>query len=340
MGSSRVLSVRRIAAGCLIVQALALISGALYQAGAHDEDRSRFSPPGVRYGFDGYVFHLDCTGPRASGRPLVVLEGGLGAPGLMWTLVQPRLAARVRVCSYDRAGYGWSEPGPGPRTARRMATELHQLLQAAGEAPPYLLVGHSFGGILIRVYTAEFPDDVAGLVLVDARHERLLERIPAALEVDQRNYERTRWLRWLTPFGVTRIAGRLGWLDELEAYLAPLPDEQQRAAWALMVYDPGHWATALAEREAIDESYRQAVEARLPPALPLVVLTAEHGDEAWRSPDEPPEAEDHATWMALQRELAALTANSRWVIVEGSGHYIYFDQPQAIVDAVVGLLDD
>lgn len=116
----------------------------------------------------GQRMHLYCTG---SGSPAVILEAGAGAFSFVWALVQPAVSAVSRVCSYDRAGFAWSDPGALPRSTDQLSLELRTVLARAGERPPYVLVGHSFGGQLVRGYTDRYPDDVVGLVLVDAPHE-------------------------------------------------------------------------------------------------------------------------------------------------------------------------
>ncbi len=309
----------------------------MYQATAAAADRDQFQPPGRLIAFEGYRLHLNCTGQRRPGSATVILEGGLGAPALVWSLVQPGVAVYTRVCSYDRAGLGWSDASPLPRSARQIVGELHELLTWAGETPPYVLVGHSFGAILMRVYAANYPAEVRGLVLADGRHEDYPLRMPYDyLKIDEANLRRARWLRLTTPLGLTRLAGRLGILDTFEAFLGPLPDDVEQAAWATMIYNSDHWSVTVAEREAIQASYSQVRVTSLPVALPLIVLTAEHGTEAWQlTPDVSGTA--GRVWMDLQAELAGLSSNSEWRIVRGSGHYIYFDQPQAIVDAAADL---
>lgn len=123
----------------------------------------------------GFRLHLNCSGTQ-TGAPTVVLDAGLNRAGYDWILVQREVSKFARVCSYDRAGHGLSEIGPKPRTSRTIAQELHTLLHAAQIPGPYLLVGHSIGGINIRTYTALYPQDVMGLVLVDASHEDQIER--------------------------------------------------------------------------------------------------------------------------------------------------------------------
>jgi pimeloyl-ACP methyl ester carboxylesterase len=135
------------------------------------------SPPGRLVDIGGYRLHLDCQG---TGSPTVILEAGLGDPAISWSGVQPALARSARVCSYDRAGLGSSDPGPFPRDPMRETGELHTLLSRAGLAPPYVLVGHSYGGDLTRLYAARFPQGVVGLVLVEAANEDQWWKIPEA----------------------------------------------------------------------------------------------------------------------------------------------------------------
>ncbi len=136
-----------------------------------------FPPPGRLVEVDGRVSHLYCTG---TGSPTVILESGLDDLGsLSWSLVQEELRHTSRVCSYDRAGVMWSEPGKEPRDAGRIADELHALLTVASEAPPYVLVGHSMGGVLVRVFDQRYPGEAEGLVLVDSAHPEQETRFPS-----------------------------------------------------------------------------------------------------------------------------------------------------------------
>ena len=146
--------------------ALALL-GAIYQALGTRADRRNFPPPGKLVDVGEHRLHIRCAG---EGRPTVVLETGALAMSSLWGWVQAQVAVHTRVCSYDRAGLGWSEPGPEPRNAVRITGELRTLLINAGETPPYVFVGHSFGGLLVRVYADRYPEDLAGLVLVDSSH--------------------------------------------------------------------------------------------------------------------------------------------------------------------------
>ena len=130
-----------------------------------------FPAPGRLIDLGGWRLHLNCSGQTKSGRASVILEAGAGDFSVDWSLVQPLIAPFARVCSYDRAGAGWSDLGPRPRTMRQQVWELHAVLEKAGEKPPFLLVGHSYGGWLARLFAETFPADVFGVVLVDASAE-------------------------------------------------------------------------------------------------------------------------------------------------------------------------
>jgi len=131
--------------------------------------------------------HIDCSG---TGSPAVILEAAASAPWSEWRLVQPGISHLTQVCSYDRAGHGWSEPRKGPRDAETIVRELHSLLVKAGVKPPLILVGHSAGGRYVREYAREFPGEAAGVVLIDASSPKQLDELPgsrAAYEEDKRN---------------------------------------------------------------------------------------------------------------------------------------------------------
>ncbi len=325
--------------GLLALQLVSLGASAVYQSIASANDRRAFPPPGKLVDIGGYRLHIYCAGERVKGKPTVIFEGGLGAPSLVWSLVQPRVAVHTRACSYDRAGYAWSDPSPQPRTARQIVDELHRLLEQAGETGPYLLVGHSLGGMIVRVYAAEHPEQVSGLVLVDARHEDFFTRMPPNYRrIDETNLRNAQALKIITPFGLTRLLGQSSAPDAFKDYLGLLPASKQDAAHALMAYNPQHWSTAVAERQSSPESYAQARAAALAAGLPLTVLSAENGVEAWKSPDFKISAESRETWMTLQKELAGLSSNSRWTIVPSSGHYLHLERAQVVIEAVLSML--
>src|SRR5215211_6575363 len=146
--------------------ALAVI-GAIYQAVATEIDQRTYSPPGEMVEVNGHRMHINCVG---EGSPTVILEAANLGISAHWIRVQQQLARTTRVCAYDRAGLGWSERGPEPRDVSQISSELHTLLTGAGTEGPYVLVGHSYGGLYARMYAARYPNQVAGVVLVDSSH--------------------------------------------------------------------------------------------------------------------------------------------------------------------------
>src|SRR5437867_4562820 len=167
--------------GLIVVLALA---GASYEAIAAAGDARRYPAPGQLVDIGGYRLHIQCVG---AGSPTVVLDAGLGGSSLDWSLVQPELGRTTRVCAYDRAGMGWSDPSPQLRTPRQIADELHRLLTNAGIAGPYVLVGHSLAGKNVRMFALQHPDQVAGMVLVDTRSEYVdANTAPAEVQAFQR----------------------------------------------------------------------------------------------------------------------------------------------------------
>lgn len=158
----------RLITGCLALLAAPRTAGILFEAALIRQDQEILTMPSRLIQTAEGIWCLDCTG---EGEPTVILESGLGESGLSWTGIQPALCRSIRVCSYDRAGYGWSDPGAGSRDAATEATELRSLLVAADVRGPYIMVSHSLGNFISRLYTAQYPDEVAGLVLVDPTNE-------------------------------------------------------------------------------------------------------------------------------------------------------------------------
>jgi len=164
-------------AACRVAIAALLLAGSRLTAQGTGP-KPPFPAPGRLIDVGGWSLHLNCTGTASPSQPSVILESGIGDFSVEWSLVQPGVARATRVCSYDRGGDGWSDLGPHPRTMRQIVYELHTLLERAGERPPFVLVGHSYGGVLARLYQATYPSDVAGLVLVEAGSDDPVRVLP------------------------------------------------------------------------------------------------------------------------------------------------------------------
>jgi pimeloyl-ACP methyl ester carboxylesterase len=160
----------------LVLLMIALIGlGAAYQAIATARDARLFPPPGQLYDVGGYRLHLYCTGETRLGLPTVILDSHNGGTVSGWAWVQPEVASQTRVCAYDRAGLGWSDLSPGPQDTYQNAEALHTLLAKAGVPGPYILVGHSFGGLFARAFADRYPEEVAGMVLIEATNPDFLK---------------------------------------------------------------------------------------------------------------------------------------------------------------------
>jgi pimeloyl-ACP methyl ester carboxylesterase len=207
----------------IVLMTLLAVAGATYQAIETRASARRSPEAGRLVDIGGYRLKINCTG---KGSPTVVLEAGLGDVSIEWNHVQPKIAQFSRVCSYDRAGYGASDAGPMPRTSAQIAKELHTLLQNAGEPPPYVLVGHSFGGYNVRVFNGSYSDQVAGVVLVDATQEDQYELLPAAWKRIygselERYKKQARWAPVFVDLGVARLL--LRWRGNLDVKFLPHP---------------------------------------------------------------------------------------------------------------------
>ncbi len=292
--------IRRVLLALGIVPTVLAVGGA-YQAIATARDRRKYLPPGRMVDVGGHRLHVHVTG-EDRGTPTVVLEGGLGFPSVEWAWVQPEVAHFARVVAYDRAGVAWSEPGPKPRDGHRIAEELHTALHSAGIEGSYVLVGHSFGGLFVRAFADLYPEEVAGMVLVDSSHPDQLERSPLQRRAQPRLESMIKVAPFLARLGVIRLyALRARWIRELP----PKQAAEMRAFVALA----GFWAAVSAETAAWEESTGPQVRrARSLGDMPLAVLTAS-GTMAY----DPVHGE-------LQTELAALSSNGIHSVVDGADH--------------------
>jgi pimeloyl-ACP methyl ester carboxylesterase len=282
-----------------VVIATVLASAAAAQQAQTVRDRRRFPPPGLVVQVDGHPMHLQVRGPD-SGAPTVVLEAGMGSFSPNWYWVQSELAPTVRSVAYDRAGLGWSRRSPRQRDAQTIAMELRDALREAGIEPPYVLAGHSFGGLPVRAFADLYPELTAGLVLVDASHPDQWVRWPTShadqiLEVSQRIFG---WLGW---FGVLRV---LNLSRRISSGLPARQAAELRAAAAL----PGYAKTEAAQIRSWSVSREQLHAAAPLGDLPLAVLAV----------SEQPVGGELLT--ALQRELAELSGNASFKIVQGATH--------------------
>jgi pimeloyl-ACP methyl ester carboxylesterase len=328
--------VKWIFGGFLLLLAVSAAIGASYQIVGERHDHELFPQVGHSVDIGGFSLNLNCTG---KGRPTVILESGLGIPAIGWALVQPKIARFARVCSYDRAGYGWSDAGPFPRTSREIARELHALLRNGRVRPPYVLVGHSFGGFNIRLFNQMDPKDVAGVVFVDASQEdaeaEMSDAMKAANATSLRQLGRMdSVMGFLIDFGIARAA------IERNLSAQHVPAELIREM-AYLELQKKYLDAIFSERNSFDESAEEARAAGDFGDKPLIVLTAGAADP--ETPGVPKQDADQFfdTWVGqLQPRLVDLSTNGTQLVLLNSHHLIPFEQPQAIVDAVKQVIED
>jgi pimeloyl-ACP methyl ester carboxylesterase len=315
---------KRILTGVAALVAAAAISGAVYQAIATRADAKRFPARGTMVEIGGRRFHVQ---ERGEGAPTVVFDAPLGASSLGWELVAPEVSKFTRTFVFDRGGYGWSDPGPGPRSSGQIVAELHEMLALSGAPSPYVLVGASVGGCTMRLYAFRYPRDVAGLVLVDPAHEDQFSRMSA----DKRPpLFPLRLFQGAARLGILRVAG----MPVDIAGMNVLGPELQPAANAVG-YRTDAVDAIVDETAAIDLSFDEVRAARkaagpLPLRdLPLIVLTHRSAE-----PAQGDEAKAYAAWVELHAELAKESSRGRHVIVPKSEHFIAVDQPASVVDAI------
>lgn len=275
--------------------------------------------PGNLYSVNGRRMHIDCSG---AGSPTLVIETGAGASWLGWQGVQPRLAPITRVCTYDRAGHGWSEPRSGPRDAETIVRELHALLDQAGVQRPLVLAGHSFGGLIAREYAREFPAEVAGAVLIDSSSPHQLDEIPgerASYEEDKRNQGRElMWEKLRVWSGWERLMGNCR--DEPSKELAYLASQYD----ALMCR-PAYVGGEDSEIADFDTSLQQAGRLATFGNIPLLILSrdttlpeknqtaqAMARNQVWEREQEASKSLSALSWRVIAVDIACIMRGLIW----------------------------
>lgn len=326
------------AAVAISLAALLALAG-LFQILASRRDARAFPPPGRMVPIGGRRLHARVAG---SGAPAVVLEAGISATSINWAGIQPQVAEFTTCVSYDRAGLAWSDAAQGTYDVDRMVADLAALLEGLVLQPPHVLVGHSFGALLVRLFEERFPDKVAGMVLIDPVSGCVWAHPDGAhARVKRRGEQVARWGAWCARFGLMRLAtspavvktfvvprfggtsvGRTGVesetgvVDRLQTELMKLPQEvipMIRAHWCR----PKNFRAMVAHLAALEPAF--AAVKNLPIACPVTVISA---------------GNTPAEGIAEHRAIAALSPQGQHVVAEHSGHWVQFDQPELVIGAI------
>ncbi len=287
-------------------------------------------PIGQLINVGSHQLHIYSTG---EGSPSVVFESGGASWSLDWTLVQSEVAKFTNACSYDRAGFGWSESGSTPRTSEQIVTELHTLLTRAEIKKPYILVGASFGGHTARLFAKKYPEEVAGVILLDARHEAINSKMPPAWKkLEAAGKGMYQFMLLASRVGALNLLGKLMGEKAAPPIVMKLPPEI-RTAYLEIGFQSKYFQSNLDELAAIGESDKQLSIAGSLGNIPLTVIRHGIPDLFARMPVEQAKQAERA-WQELQAELTQLSSNSQMIVAEKSGHGIQIDQPGLVVDAI------
>jgi pimeloyl-ACP methyl ester carboxylesterase len=277
------------------------ITGMIYQTAATESDQRKYPAPGELVNVGGYKMHIYCMG---EGSPTIILDHVGGGSSMDWALIQPKLAEQTRVCAYDRAGFGWSDYNPAPRTLEQQVNELHGLLEGANEKGPYIFVGHSYGARVGRVFAARYPEAVVGMVLMDAGFLYDDPRYPAeTLSEFESENNMIRTARWLAPFGLVRLLQPMMGNPTFD-----LPEEV-RLANTSFAATSRYWQALTSQTEALSTVFQEERQVTSLGDIPLLVLVSTEPDDA-----------AHKMWRQENVEMADLSTNGSHHIVEGATH--------------------
>jgi pimeloyl-ACP methyl ester carboxylesterase len=309
--------------------ALIVAAGAVFQFSMTQWESHRYPPAGKLVDIGGLRLHINCTG---AGSPTVIMEAGPNDSSVIWQLVQPEISRFARVCAYDRAGFGWSDAPNEPRTSSNIADELERLLSRDAVPGPYVLVGHDFGTLDLRVFTSRHRQEVVGMVFVDSVHPDMHHRPPfnvTAQSTIANVYYQV--MPWTVPLGVPRI---LGWCRNNFTF------PNQPTEWARFVPEAAaqycrlqSWRAEMAQ--VTDEDGSLAATTGPFGDLPLIVLSHDpqvNDFGGFFSPADLIKAE--RAWSEMQEELKGLSARSKRIVAKGSPHWIQIHRPELVVGAV------
>jgi pimeloyl-ACP methyl ester carboxylesterase len=308
--------------GFFAAAGVTLIAGFVYQTLAERRDDRRYPPPGELHAVNGHLMHIHC---RGIGSPTVIVEQGIGGPSIDWNEINGQMSRLTRVCDYDRAGMGYSEPAYQPTRSVDVAANLHELLRAAKIDDDLIFVAWSAGGLYAKEYYRQFPARVKGFVLVDSSHEQTIQRMPPQPS-NQDNLDRLMRNYYLAQFGWLRVNG------EIEQQYANVEPEEDRERLVAIFQKSHTYRTLVDEGVGLEQDLAKGVAPPKLGELPVIVI-------AEGKPRHPYMQANLGKWHELQRELAALSTDGRFVVAQNSAHFIHRTEPELILKSVSHVVD-
>jgi pimeloyl-ACP methyl ester carboxylesterase len=319
----------RVGLALVILLAVGLGATSAFNAAASYYFFWRHPAPGKIYNVGGYGMHLYCSG---AGSPTVVLDAGLSNDSTIWAGVQPELSKITQVCSYDRAGFGWSEARPETRDARRLSDELHALLAAGGVNGPIILMGHSISGLYIRDYATRYPQNLVGLVFVDGSTPLQDARFPAELqEAEKKEFTLLREGEALSVLGVTRAMGQCAPEPGLGKDAGKMVAEDECRTSTL--------ASSAQELAAVPESGEETIHTGPFGDLPILIFSQDPEHSATIPGFSAEVAKElNTTWYGMQEDLKKLSTRSRRIVAKDSSHYVQIDRMGLLKGEVIAFI--
>lgn len=310
---------------CLAGSAALGATAFLYEQWCRYQDAKTYSPPGDFVDLGGYSLHVQVQGDAREGVPTVVVETGIFDSSYSWSLVQEQVGEFAQIVTYDRAGYGWSDPSPHPRSFDQISNELKAVLEAKKVKPPYIFVGHSLGGPLVRHYYGHHPEEIAGLILVDVLHDEApkMGRIFMAV---------ARALSYLSILGIPRLL--YTWMPSFSSnvdWTAKKQDEYVRThfvkPWALR--------TCLDEADQLEEGLAQLTKAKVSrEEIPVTIIVRDPNLSMRPGISEKGKEKERLDLERSHEAQRKTFPNARWVEAKGSGHFVQLDRPDLVIEEI------
>ncbi|MCK6543259.1 alpha/beta hydrolase [bacterium] len=306
-----------------------LLSGFLFEEISRNSANS-ISSEGQLADIGEHKLHYNKKGEN---EPTIVFETGFDPTGhLQWYQLQQSLSQYYTTISYDRAGILWSERGKNPKTLDNITDELHALLDTINASKPYILVGHSFGGMAVRKYAQKYPSEIRGVILIDSQCPTDSTYLSSELFTMVNEGLPVNFLKFANRFGLARLLFK-NMFPKTEGYAyqnTRMPALLHKSAYAI-----------LEEQERMDQFKREAGEVRSIGSIPLYVISATDSERyAHIISDAKLEKELVEAWAKMQKDMLSLSSNSKQILVPHSGHYIHEDQPSAIVEVIKEMISE